>query len=397
MKKLVLLFSVFALLSLLGCPPVDDPENGGGGTDVVVEKLPTPYITLAEGSKLIKGAKLEFHCEVEGVKFYYTVDGTDPTLASASANFYEVQISKGTLLINLIATKDGYENSDVYKGTFEVVDEKAPKSFSFEKDTVYVQKGESAALKLNVSPVGTEELIKIEVKKNDTETVNTITYDYSTVSTTNAAAAGAYTITASYDGLESQKATIYVWEYKEVTPPTTKLGTQGQTVNKETDLNAGNSWLFNHSEGRAKDNSKQLRVYVDRSGALDGYIDYTGAPLDENTYGFFVDWIGGATFSASLLKKETLAAGLYSLEAQYAGNAGLVTGDSLELRIGDESIYITEFTDGINWTKSLLHETGFYRVETQSEVEYGFSLSTVAGSGVWGFVHSFKLRYIPEN
>ena len=75
-------------------------ESGGGGT-IIPEKCATPSIKYENG-------KLIFQCITEGVSYQYNIMNQDVKTGSAQ----EVQLDV-TYIINVYATKAGYENSEI--------------------------------------------------------------------------------------------------------------------------------------------------------------------------------------------------------------------------------------------------------------------------------------------
>lgn len=386
--------ALFIVLSFTACPVIVEPIWWDNNEISTMKKLPMPYIR-SNVPKLTKGAILQFECEVKGVDFYYTIDGTTPNRLSGKSSWYEVSQNRGDLTISVIAIKKGYLDSDVFSGKFVVSQEIVPTSISFDKSTLYFQKGEVATLKLDVVPAQTIDLVEITITENGKASFS-LSFNNSNLRATKA---GVYTITAAYGKSLSSTATVYVWEYKDILLPNptggVRIGQEGVNVSQET-LTAGNGWSFFHSAGTTSSSGRNLRVFVDQANRLDNYFDCNGNRVG-SVYGLFIDKIGGADFSASLLKTELLAAGFYALEGQYAGDAVLTTGDLLQFKMGETTYDIVEFVPSEKWEHSLSHVTPFYEVKTATNVEYGFALNTKRGSGVWGFAHSFKLRYIPKS
>lgn len=98
--------------------------NGSGTYTVNAEALPpeqvaTPLITLSESNAQNREPGLTFTVEaVEGVSFYYTLDGSDPTEESSK---YEGEVSltapdtdqEALLVIKVIGVRAGWSNSEV--------------------------------------------------------------------------------------------------------------------------------------------------------------------------------------------------------------------------------------------------------------------------------------------
>lgn len=389
MKKFSLLILVVFLLGLVSCPLPDWSLSRAR-----IYQVPTPYIYLSKGN-LEKEAILNFSCDTTGkgigsIRYYYTIDGTIPNRGSASANYYVVSQDSGELNINLIAVAENHIDSEVYEGRFCLGTLFKPSSISFNESTIYMQKGESASLNLNVTPTEATNEVSVSVTKNGSDS-NGIVFDNSLVQ---ANRAGIYTITASYKGIMEESVTVYVWEYRNISwvNPDKLYGTSSDSTIGEENFPVGNGWQFYHSSGTAK--NPPIRVYLNKSSALDDYFDYQGNPVGD-AYGYFVDRIGGADFNGSLLKIESLPPGFYAIEGQFAGNATLIAGDQLSFKIGTESVSITTFNS--NWRGSNRHISDFYEVVNQSDVQYGYTISTKVNSGVWGFAHSIKIRQIPKN
>jgi len=70
------------------------------------QKVPTPEIR-------IRGNEVTFTCDEPGVTFYYTTNGNDPTTSSTQWNRNTITGLANNTTIKVIATKDGFANSDV--------------------------------------------------------------------------------------------------------------------------------------------------------------------------------------------------------------------------------------------------------------------------------------------
>jgi len=96
------------------------------------EKVATPVITLSKTNADNREGGINFTIgEDAGVTFYYTLDGTDPTISSTK---YEEKVTLpapdqddvGTITIKVIGVKSGSENSDVAQATVTYAAKVAP-------------------------------------------------------------------------------------------------------------------------------------------------------------------------------------------------------------------------------------------------------------------------------
>ena len=85
---------------------IEEGTGGGGGTP---EKCATPTIAIKDG-------KLSFSCETEGVEFNYTI--LPNGALSGKGNDLALTPS---FTVNVYASKDGYEDSDVATETINII------------------------------------------------------------------------------------------------------------------------------------------------------------------------------------------------------------------------------------------------------------------------------------
>lgn len=83
--------------------------------------LSTPTANIVSGSVVEKGTEITLTCSVEGAQICYTLDGTIPTKESMKYNV--PIIINQDITINAIATKDGYQNSEVATFNYTVKDD----------------------------------------------------------------------------------------------------------------------------------------------------------------------------------------------------------------------------------------------------------------------------------
>ena len=93
-------------------------------------KVATPTFNPVEG-EVGKGTSVSFNCATEGVTYYYTTNGDEPTTSSASSTSYTVN---NDVTLKVIAVKDNMDNSDVATATYTV--EKADPNLAFSETYV---------------------------------------------------------------------------------------------------------------------------------------------------------------------------------------------------------------------------------------------------------------------
>ena len=89
--------------------------------DVPEQKVSEPQASIASGTTVSKGSTVELSCPTSGAIIYYTVDETSPEATGSSRMKYQtpVVINK-SMILNAIATKDGFENSEVVSYFYRV-------------------------------------------------------------------------------------------------------------------------------------------------------------------------------------------------------------------------------------------------------------------------------------
>lgn len=103
--------------------------------DSGMQKIVTPTFSPEEG-EVAKGTAIYFNCATEGVTYYYTTDGTDPTTtSSASGDSYTVTAD---VTLKVIAVKDGMENSAVATASYTVLKNDPELAFSESRVTANI-------------------------------------------------------------------------------------------------------------------------------------------------------------------------------------------------------------------------------------------------------------------
>lgn len=90
----------------------------------------TPTFNPVAG-EVAKGTVVNFNCETEGVTYYYTTDGTDPTTSSSTGSSYTVN---SDVTLKVMATKEGMDNSAVATAAYTVA--KANPNLAFSQTNV---------------------------------------------------------------------------------------------------------------------------------------------------------------------------------------------------------------------------------------------------------------------
>ena len=130
--------------------------NSGGGTTVArfacySSDLKAAYLYVQKNDNQVAtptfdpvagevemGTEVTFNCSTEGVTYYYTTDGTEPTTSSASGSSYTVNSS---VTLKVIAVKSGMENSEVATATYTIA--KNNPNLAFSETNVTANIGES--------------------------------------------------------------------------------------------------------------------------------------------------------------------------------------------------------------------------------------------------------------
>lgn len=107
-------------------------ENGSQ-----IATVATPTFTPSAG-EVARGTVVTFNCTTDGVTYYYTTDGSNPTTNSASATSYTVNAD---VTLKVIAVKDGMENSSVAIASYTVAKNNPNLAFSDSRVTANI--GES--------------------------------------------------------------------------------------------------------------------------------------------------------------------------------------------------------------------------------------------------------------
>ncbi len=100
-------------------------------------RVSTPTFSVADG-EVARGTVVNFNCDTEGVTYYYTTDGSDPTAGSASATSYTVN---GDVTLKLMAVKAEMDNSAVATASYTIL--KADPNLAFSQTTVTANYGEA--------------------------------------------------------------------------------------------------------------------------------------------------------------------------------------------------------------------------------------------------------------
>lgn len=103
-------------------------------TEDGVEKVKTPTFSI-EAGEVAKGTVVNFNCATEGVTYYYTTDGTDPTTSSAPGSSYTVNAD---VTLKVIAVKEGMENSEVATASYTVLKNSPNLAFSESRVTANI-------------------------------------------------------------------------------------------------------------------------------------------------------------------------------------------------------------------------------------------------------------------
>lgn len=100
-------------------------------------KVTTPTFFPISG-EVTKGTVVSFNCATEGVTYYYTTDGTNPTINSLTGTSYTVNAN---VILEVIAVKEGMENSSVATASYTVAKNNPNLEFSESRITANI--GES--------------------------------------------------------------------------------------------------------------------------------------------------------------------------------------------------------------------------------------------------------------
>ena len=96
-----------------------------------------PYFDPEPG-EVTKGTVISFNCATEGVTYYYTTDGTNPTINSLTGTSYTVNAN---VTLKVIAVKEGMENSSVATASYTVA--KNDPNLEFSESRITANIGES--------------------------------------------------------------------------------------------------------------------------------------------------------------------------------------------------------------------------------------------------------------
>lgn len=99
-------------------------------------QVATPTFSPAAGEVEL-GTEVTFNCSTEGVTYYYTTDGSEPTTNSASGISYTVNNS---VTLKVIAVKSGMDNSEVAAAEYTI--SKAAPNLAFSETNVTAYIGE---------------------------------------------------------------------------------------------------------------------------------------------------------------------------------------------------------------------------------------------------------------
>ena len=97
----------------------------------------TPTFSPGAG-EVTPGTEVFFNCNTEGVTYYYTTDGTEPTTSSTSGTSY---IVNSGVTLKVIAVKEGMNNSQVATATYTIA--KNDPELAFSETSVTANYGES--------------------------------------------------------------------------------------------------------------------------------------------------------------------------------------------------------------------------------------------------------------
>lgn len=100
-------------------------------------KVAKPTFDPAAG-EVASGTEVSFNCTTEGVTYYYTTDGTDPTISSSSSSSY---IVNNNVTLKVMAVKTGMDNSDVATAAYTIA--KTDPNLAFSETSVTANYGET--------------------------------------------------------------------------------------------------------------------------------------------------------------------------------------------------------------------------------------------------------------
>lgn len=83
-----------------------------------------PKFSIATGTELKKGSKVTITSETNGVKIYYSLDGSAPVVADEN-QYADALIINSPVTIKAIAVKEGYADSEIVSATYTIKDESA--------------------------------------------------------------------------------------------------------------------------------------------------------------------------------------------------------------------------------------------------------------------------------
>lgn len=99
-------------------------------------KVAKPTFDPAAG-EVASGTEVSFNCTTEGVTYYYTTDGTDPTISSSTSSSY---IVNNNVTLKVMAVKTGMDNSDVATAAYTIA--KTDPNLAFSETSVTANYGE---------------------------------------------------------------------------------------------------------------------------------------------------------------------------------------------------------------------------------------------------------------
>ena len=105
-------------------------------TTTSTNKVVKPTFDPAAG-EVASGTEVSFNCTTEGVTYYFTTDGTDPTTYSSSGSSYTVN---NNVTLKVMAVKNGMDNSDVATAVYTIA--KTDPNLAFSETSVIANYGE---------------------------------------------------------------------------------------------------------------------------------------------------------------------------------------------------------------------------------------------------------------
>ncbi|MBR4388958.1 MAG: chitobiase/beta-hexosaminidase C-terminal domain-containing protein, partial [Prevotella sp.] len=105
-------------------------------TNGTSNKVATPTFNPVAG-EVASGTEVSFNCTTDGVTYYYTTDGTNPTTSSSSGSSYTVN---NDVTLKVMAVKDGMDDSDVATAEYTIA--KTDPNLAFSETNVTANYGE---------------------------------------------------------------------------------------------------------------------------------------------------------------------------------------------------------------------------------------------------------------